>query len=77
MSWILVLTDSDQEILQKIQNFQKFSTKELVDFMIPDEYKFLSCTIVADNFYNTGESLLMLHSQGTSLLGTMRRNSTG
>ena len=45
--------------------------------MIPDEYKFLSCTIVADNFYNTGESLLMLHSQGTSLLGTMRRNSTG
>ena len=52
-------------------------TKELVDFMIPDEYKFLGCTIVADNFYNTGESLLMLHSQGTSLLGTMRRNSTG
>ena len=60
------------------QQFARWKgTKELVDFMVPDEYKFLGCTLVADNFYNTGESLHMLHSQGTALVGTMRKNSAG
>ena len=49
----------------------------LIDFMIPDQYKYQGCTLTADNYYNTWDSLLMLHSQGTALIGTIRKNSAG
>lgn len=52
-------------------------TSGLIDYMIPESYKYKGCTLVADNFYCTETSLLMLHSQGTALVGTMRKNSAG
>ena len=60
------------------QQFARWQgTKGLIDFMLPDQYKYQGCTLTADNYYNTWESLLMLHSQGTALVGTMRKNSAG
>ena len=52
-------------------------TLGLVDYMLPESYKYKGCTLTADNFYNTGASLRMLHKQGTALLGTMRKMSAG
>ena len=52
-------------------------TSGLIDYMIPESYKYKGCTLICDNYYNTGESLHMLHSQDTSVVGTMRKNSAG
>jgi len=45
--------------------------------MLPESYKYKGCTLTTDNFYNTEKSLLMLHNQGTALVGTMRKGSAG
>ena len=52
-------------------------TSGLIDYMIPESYKYKGCTLIADNYYNTEQSMLMLHNQGTALVGTMRKNSAG
>ena len=52
-------------------------TLGLVKYMIPDSYKYIGCTVTADNYYNTWNSLTQLHEQGVAIVGTMRKSSAG
>ena len=52
-------------------------TSGLIDYMMPESYKYKGCTLIADNFYSTEKSLKLLHSQGTAFVGTMRKKSAG
>ena len=49
----------------------------LIDFMIPDQYNYQGISLTADNYFNTWDSLLRLHSQGIVYIETKRRNLDG
>ena len=76
------LVDSDTYVhFFQFEHSAQFSnwtgTSDLLEYMIPDQYRNRGITLCCDNFYFTFDNLKLLHSHGISAFGTFRKNRMG